>query len=735
MKSNQHMSEVTVNNRHNEELLRQWADAYYNGTPVMDDAGFDALLKEHRGNRDIMPGDAVWQDTILDKVGFPPSLDSKKWKHFVKMESLDNLFVSDDGGLDEIHAWLSRLPEGTTLLAEPKIDGLSVRLTYLDGRLDRAVTRGDGFIGEEITRNVLEAGLVPVALHDCPAPRLEVNVEVVMPFDAFDCCCVEMKAAGEEPFSNPRNAAAGIIRRKDATKSAGFGLQAIVHGVPFGATERRWHAQLAALKRWGFRVPRHVALLSNGMTSGQALLDLEQLQKIAKRPYPTDGVVLKLDHLDDREHLGSTSRAPRWAMAVKLQQPEVVTRLAGITVQVGRHGTLTPVAELEPVELDGTIIRRATLNNQDRINHLGLRIGDKVWIRRAGGVIPEVTMSEDNDRALGEIEEAMTRGDEAAKKALEEAYRKRPEFSLLEHIGHKCPACGSADIQVREEGATVFCCCNPDCTAKLAAKIEHMASRSCLDIQGLGGEAIAEICFVPAARGVFHPFDVLGKPVGWFASLTWTTGSGGHMTFGESRARKVVERCEAAKRLPLNRWINALGIPTIGTNTSKEISRLVQDVTVLVEACQNEDGLFRRMARQKDAYETLKAEFSISHHLGPVSLKNLVEFVEANPATVLRIPRTAVSDNHAPKPEEQSMEAAVDKPLAGKTFVVTGTLSEPRDRIHALIQSRGGATASSVSKKVDVLVAGEKAGSKLAKAQKLGVEVWGEERLRKEVGA
>lgn len=705
-----------------EDELRRASDAYYNGNPIMSDHQFDELWRTHEENRRILPDDPVWKDTILDKVGARPPAASgfNKVRHSTRMQSLDNAFVGDGGSLTEIHYWLARLDLGSTaemvrILVEPKIDGLSLRLVYKDGQLLQAATRGDGEHGDDVTANVRAAKLVPERLVGHHPGRLEINGEVFMTFTAFQRLNVHQRHAGEEPYSNPRNAAAGILRRKNPDAVKNQGLSFLAHGVSEGALEEAYSLEVVRLQRAGFKFPDSRSMLADGQidNSGKRFT-LEWFKELARQDYPTDGAVLKVDLFKARAALGSTSRAPRWAVALKFEQEEVETVLKGITIQVGRSGILTPVAELEPVEVDGTIVGRATLHNQDQVERLQLRVGDKVLVRKAGAIIPEIVRSITAE-ARGKQEGG--------------------GWSLLEHIRYKCPACGSSDIAVRAEGATAFYCQNTGCRAQLAARIEHMASRKCLNLDGLGTEACDAIAARAEEDGVTHPFDILSRSVEYFASLHWTVASGTGMTFGESRAARVVEAAKASAKLPLNRWVASLGIPTIGENTSKELSRLFMDMPTLVNSAVHEEGLLRIMraywaSGKKKVYEELKMRYGISHHLGPVSISQLVEFCAKpeNRTLLKRVPISVVSDNYNPDPPKEA-----EGPLSGKTFVITGTLSEPRKAIQALIEANGGKVSGSISKTTSVLVAGDWAGSKMKKANDLGVEVWNEDRLRKEV--
>jgi DNA ligase (NAD+) len=758
-----------MTNLQREQILRQAADAYHNGDPTMSDADFDFYRTIHIARREQTPDDPIWEDTILDKVGAAPAAQSgfRKVRHSSQMMSLDNVFVGDDGSIDEVIAWLNKLDgEGVLIIAEPKIDGLSVRLRYVDGNLVSAVTRGDGFTGDDVTENVKASGMVPTSLSLPVHGLLEINGEVYMSFGTFAALNLIQAAASEDPYANPRNAAAGILRRKDPTQVRG--LSFLAHGVPVGNFQGNYGMEMERLEGLGLRVPIHRMLFRDARdTVNDMPIDLAWLEDVVKDcNFPTDGVVLKVASLSRQDQMGCTSRAPRWAVAVKFQQEEVETTLKAITIQVGRSGVLTPVAELEPVLVDGTTVSRASLHNEDQINRLGVRPGDRVVIRKAGAIVPEVmrkvpgaalpkelSTAEDPHRAEaasmygvpeGEVTEAQRFTGKSSNFGA--AYGMLTgHYDIGAALGGKCPSCGG-EIEQRQTagraivkgaygGAKVWACTNTsECPAQLAARIEHMASRDCLNLDQLGGEACDAIANQEGMGGLIrHPLDILEKGAPWFARLTWTTESGGTMTFGESRAAKVALAIQAAWRLPLNHWIAALGIPTIGKNTSKEISRLVRNSESLMNAFTAPAGLFWQMCNSYDNevkkawYEELKAQYAISPRLGPVSLKKLVEFVSSQEGqyAVQMIPYSVVSDNFAPVPAK--VDTSVAGPIAGKTFVITGTLSLPREHFVKLIEEAGGKVSGSVSKSTDYLLAGDKAGSKLAKAKSLGVAVLTEE--------
>ncbi len=621
--------------------------------------------------------------------------------------------------------------------------------------------------GDDVSANVAAARLVPMSI-----PRnvnMEVNGEVFMDFATFERLNAELVAKGEEPYTNPRNAAAGALRLRDPEESAKRGLRFIPHGVVGGMFTEHSTA-MTFLASNGFECLQVV-----GMIASERIKSISALRKTAAEDlgYPIDGLVFKLDDRRLCAHLGCTSRAPRWAIALKFQQEKVVTKLKYITVQVGRSGILCPVGELHPVWVDGSTVSRVTLHNEDQIRRLGLCVGDDVEIRKAGAVIPQLVRSVSADYRRRELERYYASkypevtGIARSVMVEETMNAERIPFNLVDYIGGECPSCGSTDIRKPAAGATIpgrftpgpgdhcdhddpkliiidtphgealptealslakeavaYRCMNTEgCPAQLAGRIQHFCSRKALDIEGIGEEMSGALAEAFQLMNLNHPIDLIDWTVNDLMAMTWVTDSCGQMTFGESRAKKAVAALERARSLPLHRWLFALGIPSIGENTSKEISRLIPDFASIRSEC-GPDGIVPRLAA-KD--EEIKARFSVSSHLGPVSSAALIAWVDANREDVL-VRLCALgrirSLNYSTIPE------TCHGALAGKTFVVTGSLSVSRSQIEALISSSGGKVLSSVTKKTNYLVAGKDCGSKLEKAKALGVEIWTESDLR-----
>lgn len=702
-----------------ESQLREAANAYYNGEPLMPDGDYDKLVAAHWEARRKYPT-LFPSSTILDRVGSPADPESgfAKVKHATPMLSLDNVFEDENDQCEALNEWLAEVERkcgpDTKIVIEPKVDGLSLSVRWVNGK-PVAVTRGDGTEGDDVSANV--AHMFPSACRRLALEKIELRGEIAMTFDTFERLNAELAAKGEKLYANPRNAAAGALRLHDPEESKRRGLIFIPHG--FLAAGVTSHSE-ALDQVYEAGIGQFIASFSM-LASGRVGSVADERAMVAEGlNYPIDGLVFKIDDYRKRELMGSTSRAPRWAIALKFQQEKATTTVRAITVQVGRSGVLTPVAELEPVWIDGSTVSRATLHNEDQIHRLQLNVGDTVEVRKAAAIIPEIVRSITGETCVD-----------------------RTPFSLIEHIDGKCPSCGGNDIQKQQvagEDGSRYQCMNPGCPAQLAARIEHFASRKCLDIEMIGGEAadaLARLLGLLEISGQVKasPLSLFELSKEGFSNLNWVTESGTTMTLGDKRAEKVMAALERAKSLPLHRWLFALGIPTVGENTSKEVSRLCEEVNQLRYACQPAidvrnptPGVIWQIANGADKTKGDLAQYNISSHLGPVSCAALVGFVtsEEGAAVLWLLSEWGIkSENYDPIPA-----ASDDKPLFGKSFVITGTLSVGRDEMKALIEARGGKVSGSVSKKTDYLVAGEDCGSKLDKARAAGVKILTESEIR-----
>nr|WP_254216781.1 NAD-dependent DNA ligase LigA [Synechococcus sp. CCY 9618] len=678
-------------------LLNLAAHAYYVlDAPVMEDPVYDRLYRELV---ELEAADPVLirPDSPTRRVGGAPAEGFTSVDHRIPLLSLDNAF-----SLEELDDWYGRLlkvldrepaagepPQVLPMVGELKIDGNALALSYEQGLLVRAATRGDGERGEEITANVRTIRSVPLRLQlKRPPAWVEVRGEAFIPEAGFAAINAERTDRGEAPFANPRNACAGTLRQLDPKVVASRRLSFFAYtlhlpgdwepgpedpAVPRG----QWQA-LGWLRAAGFRVNPHCALCPD-LAAVKAFCDRWE-QDRRGLPYATDGVVVKLDDLRLQGDAGFTQKAPRWAVALKYAAEEAPSRLLRLTCQVGRTGVVTPVAEFEPVPLAGTSVSRATLHNADRLAELDLCAGDTIVVRKAGEIIPEVV------RVLKEL---------------------RPAGAARLELPTSCPECGS--VLVREEGEAATRCVNNGCPAILRGSLRHWVSKGALDVDGLGIKLIEQLVdrgLVASIPGLYRLDAAL------LASLE---------RMGETSARKLVAALEASKAQPWHRQLYGLGIRHVGEVNAKALARAFPAAADLAAAA-------------AEAPEQLTAVFGI----GPEIAQSLQQWfaTSANQALLGQLRELGFSLASAEGPDDGRQETAGPSPLAGQTFVLTGSLpSLSRSQAQALIEAAGGRVSGAVSRKTNYVVAGEEAGSKLAKAEALGVAVLDEAGLRALLGA
>lgn len=634
--------------------------------PEVPDAEYDRLMRELRELETAHP-ELVTADSPTQRVGAAPLSAFEQVKHQVPMLSLDNVF-DEESYLAFYKRVQDRLKttEPLTFCCELKLDGLAVSLLYENGELVQAATRGDGTTGENITANVRTIRAIPLRLHGDNIPaRLEVRGEVFMPQPGFEAMNDEARRTGGKVFANPRNAAAGSLRQLDPRITAKRPLTFFCYGVGLlegGELPRSHIARLQQFKAWGLPVSDRVRLCTG---SEEVLAFYRQVE--ADRPslgFDIDGVVVKIDSLDIQETLGFVARAPRWATAFKFPAQEQITLVKDVEFQVGRTGAITPVARLEPVLVAGVMVSNATLHNADEIERLGLRIGDTVIVRRAGDVIPQV---------VGVV--------------LDERPQDAREVVFPTH----CPVCHS-DVERVEGEAVARCTAGLICGAQRKEALKHFVSRRALDVDGMGDKIIDQLV---EKEYVKTPADLFRLSAGKLTGLD---------RMGPKSAQNVVNALEKAKETTLARFLYALGIREVGEATAANLAAHYGSVEAL---------------RAADI-ESLKTVQDV----GEVVAKHVVNFLsEEHNQQVIDELLSPEINIHWPEvqvivPEE------IDSPFAGKTVVLTGSLSilsrdEAKDRLTAL----GAKVSGSVSKKTDLVIAGEAAGSKLAKAQELGIDV------------
>ncbi|WP_018969032.1 NAD-dependent DNA ligase LigA [Rubritalea marina] len=690
---------------------------YYNeAKPEIADSEYDSFFRELE---DLEKQHPEWADknSPTQRVGAPPLDAFEQVEHLVPMLSIDDVFELSDDQMDggeareaELITFYQRLQkllgtEAVPVTVEPKLDGVAVTLIYRQGALDYAATRGDGKRGDDITQNVRTIHSVPLTLPgDAPA-LLEVRGEIFMPISGFDAMNRERDAKGLAVFANPRNATAGSLKSLDSKEVAKRPLAFLAHGIgayegPALEAETAFHQLLETLN-----IPRNQPVQFTDSLEG--LIDAVTTLNTERHgfDYATDGAVVKVINYADREQLGHTSRAPRWAAAYKFLPEQAETILKSITIQVGRTGVLTPVAELEPVHVSGTTVSRATLHNQEEIERKDVRIGDTVIVEKAGEIIPAIV------KVITEKRPA----DSAA-------------YSLFDAIAGKCPSCDSPVSQ--EEGMVAWRCTNISCPAQLVTRLSQFASRKALDIDGLGSsvaEALVNGKFVDSPLGLFK------LDMNQLSTLNLGTPFEPRL-LGDKRASKLLDGLENAKRMPLSKWLYALGIRNIGESAATEIARLHQSLQAIADSpimqalADLPNFAELSVSKRKKEHHPLLAQYQIDDNLGPVAAASILSFFQSNEgqATIAQLEAMGiapVADNFAPVPNEGDE----DKLFTGLSFVITGTLSQPRPTFKKTIEAQGGKVVGSVSAKTDYLLAGDKAGSKADKAEKLGVKILDEE--------
>ena len=665
--------------RHHEERY------YVLNQPEIADAEFDALMRELQHLEAEHP-DLVTPDSPTQRVAGRVSESFQDVQHAEPMLSLDNAYDEADlrafddrvrRGLSDAGVSLERIEYVTEL----KIDGVSIALTYDDGRFVRGATRGNGIVGEDVTMNVRTIRAIPLRLTEPVPGRIEVRGEVYLPRQAFERMNREREEGGEPVFANPRNAAAGALRNLDPALVAKRGLRAFTYQLVDERSRPPTHGEtLERLAGWGLPVEPHWTRC-HGIDEVWAFCDRFAAER-RSLGFDTDGVVIKVDAIDRRRLLGTTSKFPRWAVAFKYPAEQKTTLLKRIEVNVGRTGAVTPFAVMEPVFVGGTTVTMATLHNADDIARKDIREGDWVIVEKAGDVIPRVVAP---------------------------VPAKRPPDSTPWVMPTTCPVCGSA--LHREEEEAVWRCENVSCPAKLQRGLEHYASRSAMNIEGLGESLVAQLI----EHGLVHDYsDVYKLTTPQLATLTSSSQrSDGKLIerrFGEKNAAKVVEQIERSKDNPLWRLIYGLGIRHIGERGAQVLARAFGSMDAIATA----------------SLEQLQSTSDV----GPVLAESVRSWFD-EPRNRELIDRLRQAGVRTEVPEEERQAAAAPKPLAGRTYVITGTLeSMSREQATEALERLGAKVAGSVSRKTTGVIVGAEAGSKADKARELGIPTLDEEQLK-----
>ncbi len=643
---------------------------YAEGKPEISDREYDALMDELLALENEHP-ELRTPDSPTQRVGGEPVEGFEQVAHEPRMLSLDNSY-----SLEEVEEWVARLHrlvegDGFGYAAELKIDGVSISLVYEDGVLTRAITRGNGRVGDDVSENVRTIRNLPLRLEGDPPAYLLVRGEIYMPRTVFERINREREEAGQPVYANPRNTTAGTIRLLDSREVARRGLRATVFSSPTLSSSPdlgvRTHLEaLARLAEYGLPVESHATRCD----------DLAALEDFIERwrerrhelELETDGVVVKVDELALHDELGTTSKAPRWAIAYKYAAERAETVVRDIVVQVGRTGVLTPVAELEPVHLAGTTVKRATLHNYEDLSRKDIRVGDTVWLEKGGDIIPKV---------------------------VEVLPEKRPDDSKPFEMPNECPVCGEEVVQFEDEVAVR--CINPGCPAVVRESIRYYVSRNAMDIEGLGDRLIDQLLREKLIEDYTSLYELASK------DLAYLEG------WGKKSADNLIDQIEKSKKArQLSHLLHGLGIRFVGERVARILAEHFGHIDRLTAA---------------SAEELVEVP-----EIGPKVAESVIAFFE-NPHNRERIEKLKGFgvNMEEPQPEEGEVE---DNPFNGKTIVLTGTLEAmTRGEAKKKLEALGARVSGSVSKKTDLVIAGESAGSKLDKAQKLGVEVMNEARL------
>ncbi len=666
-----------------QELRQHNHDYYVKDRPTVTDFEFDKKLEQLKVLEAAHPQFYDVTSPTL-RVGGEITKNFETVKHINRMYSLDNSYSRED-----LQDWENRIRKTVDgdiqYVCELKYDGASISLHYQDGKFVQAVTRGDGTQGDDVTANVRTIKSVPLQLQgdDIPA-QFEIRGEIVLPWEGFYKMNKEREAQGLELYRNPRNTASGSLKLQDSAIVASRPLECLLYqlagdNLPF----KTQYEGLEAARRWGFKVPQQ-SILVNGI---DGVLDFINRWDVERKelPYETDGVVIKLNSLQNQEELGFTAKSPRWAMAYKFTAQQVATRLEQITYQVGRTGAITPVANLQPVEISGTTVKRASLHNADQIEKLDIRVGDTVFVEKGGEIIPKIVAVD------------LTR---------------RPDDLLPTQYASECPECGTTLIRQQGE-AQHYCPNDVSCPPQVKGRIQHFISRKAMDIDGIGAETVDQL----VEAGLLHNYaDLYQLHYEKIIPLE---------RMAEKSAKNMLDGIEASKQVPFERVLFALGIRYVGETVAKKLARHYKSMdalTALPSVSQNgstTQDLFSGEASEKTAYDLKIEELSAIPEIGERIAASVVSFItdKAHIDEIKRLQEAGLQFSLS----EDELSSRSDA-LSGKTFVVSGVFEMSRNDLKKKIEDNGGKVSSSLSSKTDYLIRGENMGpSKLEKAEKLQI--------------
>lgn len=665
-------NEILKNYTNLKNKIEKYNNLYYNeDNPIISDMEYDGLLRKLKEMEKEYPALLEIDDSPTEKIGGTASNKFSKVEHKVPMLSLSNTYnIAEIEDFDKRVKKIINFSEKIEYILELKLDGLSISLIYENGNLTRAVTRGDGKIGEDVTENIMEIESIPKKLKE--PISLEVRGEIILPIKNFNKINEEREENGEEVFANPRNAAAGTIRQLDSTIVSKRGLDCylyyLVNAENYGI---KTHLEsIKFIEKLGFKTTKVFEKYSDFKTLEKSIEKWRT--KREKLDYETDGLVIKINDFSFYETLGYTTKSPRWAIAYKFPAEQVKTRLLDVTFQVGRTGVVTPVAELEAVNLSGSVVKRASLHNFDEIRRKDIKIGDNVIVEKAAEIIPQVVNVVFDDRKGTEKE------------------IKEPE---------SCPACGTK--LVKEEGLVALKCLNPHCPEKIKREISYFVSRDAMNISGLGEKIVEK----------FIELEKIKTVVDIYFLENYRNELENLEKMGKKSVENLLNSINESKNQDFSKVLYALGIPFVGKFNANLLSKTFKDIDVLKEKSVEEllevKGIGDKAAIAVNTFLNNENNWKIITELKEIGLKF--------------------------KFEEDELKEVKDNPIKGKNFLATGKLQKyKRNEIKDIILEKGGNYLSAVSKNLDFLIAGEKAGSKLEKAHNLGIRVLSEDEFEKE---
>ncbi len=641
------------------ELQQHNYNYYVLDKPEVSDYKFDMLLEELQELEEKHP-EFKDPNSPTQRVGGEVTKNFKTVQHDYRMYSLSNSYSKEE--LEEWEVRVKKLADGEVeYTCELKYDGASISLTYENGELLRAVTRGDGIQGDEVTANIKTIKSVPLKLKGDYPPRFDIRGEIVLPYEGFAKMNAERVEQGEEPYANPRNTASGSLKLQDSAEVAKRPLECLLYSiVGENLSFKTQYEGLQKAREWGFKVPKEAELAK----STQEVMNFINYWDENRHdlPYETDGVVIKVNDLRQQEELGFTAKSPRWAMAYKFKAEQAETLLESITYQVGRTGAITPVANLIAVQLAGTTVKRASLHNADQIEKLDIREGDKVFVEKGGEIIPKIVGVNFKERD--------------------------PDSKPTQYI-QNCPECGTE--LVREEGEALHYCLNAaGCPPQVVGRIQHFISRKAMDIEGLGGETVALLVRENLIENYADLYELKKEQILPLERMA------------EKSAENLIAGIEASKTVPYERVLFALGIRFVGETVAKTLAKRFTSITALENASQEELENVNEIG--------VRIAESVVDFFGIEKNRNLIERLK-NYGLQLEL-------------SEEDLEGKSDK-LQGKTFVISGVFEKvSRKDLKKLIEDNGGKVTGSISGNTDFLVAGENMGpSKLTKAEKLGTNI------------